>query len=135
MDSKSQTTAFSSRNLSLGLAFVMVALIAGVYFLFKPFPAGPSLSVKANVPEAASAAGWSAYANPPVRLQVAGSLRGWSAYANAPVAMKKSATVVGWSAYVNAPVVVKEVASVVGWSAYANPPMVMRSVVAYPTNR
>jgi hypothetical protein len=40
----------SNRNLSIGLAFVLVALIAGIYFLFKPFPIGPSLAVKANPP-------------------------------------------------------------------------------------
>jgi hypothetical protein len=124
MVSQTQISLFSRRTITLALAFVLVALILGVYFLFRPFPAGPSLGVKANVPEAASAIGWSAYANPPTRLQEAGLLRGWSAYANAPVAVKK-VSVAGWSAYANAPVVMKEAASVVGWSAYANPSTVV----------
>jgi hypothetical protein len=127
MVSQTQIGLFSRRTISVALAFVLVALILGVFFLFRPFPAGPSLGVKANVPEAASAIGWSAYANPSTRLQEAASLRSWSAYANAPVAVKK-VSVVGWSAYVNAPVAVKEAASVVGWSAYANPSRVVTVV-------
>jgi hypothetical protein len=99
----------SKRNLSIGLAFMLVALIVGIYFLFKPFPAGPSLAVKANVPEAASAIGWSAYANPPTRMQEVVPFRGWSALANAPVAEKK--------------------VSVMGWSAYANPPAEAKTIV------
>jgi hypothetical protein len=74
----------SKRNLSIGLAFVLVALIAGIYFLFKPFPAGPSLAVKANVPEVASAIGRSTYPIAPVAVKKV-SVIGWSAYANAPV--------------------------------------------------
>jgi hypothetical protein len=92
----------SKRNLSIGLAFVLVALIAGIYFLFKPFPAGPSLAVKANVPEVASAIGRSTYANAPIAVKVV-PFKGWSAYPIAPVAVKK-VSVIGWSAYANAPV-------------------------------
>jgi hypothetical protein len=65
MNSKSQFNLLSRRSLNLGIAFVVVVLVAGIYFLFRPFPAGPSLDVKAEVPEAASIAGWSAVANPP----------------------------------------------------------------------
>jgi hypothetical protein len=68
---KTKSTLFSKHNLSFALGFVLVALIIGVYFLFKPFPAGPSLDVKANIPEAASAVGWSAYANAPVSVNSA----------------------------------------------------------------
>ena len=71
---KTKSTLFSRHTLSIILAFGLVALVAGVYFLFKPFPAGPSLEVKANVPEAASAAGWSAYANAPVSVSSAASM-------------------------------------------------------------
>ncbi len=71
---KTKSTLFSRHTLSLILGFGLVALIAGVYFLFKPFPAGPSLEVKANVPEAASAAGWSAYANAPIGVSLAASM-------------------------------------------------------------
>jgi hypothetical protein len=137
---KTKSTLFSRHTLSLTLAFLLVALVAGVYFLFKPFPAGPSLEVKANVPAAVSVAGWSAYANAPIvviksvsavdwfasahapAVEIKSvSAVDWSASVNAPVAMKEAASVAGWSAYANAPVVVKEAASVAGWSAYANP--------------
>jgi hypothetical protein len=71
---KTKSTFFSRHTLSVILAFGLVALVAGVYFLFKPFPAGPGLEVKANVPEAASAAGWSAFANAPVSVSSAASM-------------------------------------------------------------
>jgi hypothetical protein len=96
----------SKHILSFGLGFVLVALIIGIYFLFKPFPAGPSLGVKANVLN-----------NPAGRG--AASVQG--SYANHTLSSKASASVAGWSAYVNAPVEVRKV-SVVGWSAFANPP-------------
>jgi hypothetical protein len=174
---KTKSTLFSRHTLSLILAFGLVALVAGVYFLFKPFPAGPSLEVKANKLDvsagkvAASVAG--SYANHTLGLQEAASVAGWSAYANASVRVSSAASmpssvrefassqqrnfgpasvssaasmpssvrefassqqrnfapasVAGWSAYANAPVVVKEAASVVGWSAYANPPTIVKS--------
>ena len=40
------------RSIRLAVVFVVVALIAGIYFLFKPFPAGPSLDVRAEAPQA-----------------------------------------------------------------------------------
>jgi hypothetical protein len=149
---KTKSTLFSRHTFSLILAFGLVALIAGVYFLFKPFPAGPSLGVKANVPEAASVAGWSAYANAPVSVSSAASMpssvrefassqqrnfgsSSVSSAASMPSSVREfassqqrnfgPASVAGWSAYANAPVVVKEAASVVGWSAYANPPTIV----------
>jgi hypothetical protein len=60
-----KSNLLSKRNIRFAAGFILVASIAGIYFLFRPFPAGPSLEVKAKVPEAASIAGWSAYANPP----------------------------------------------------------------------
>jgi hypothetical protein len=53
---KSKFNLFTQHSTRIALGFVMVALAAGIYFLFKPFPAGPSLEVKANQPEAASVA-------------------------------------------------------------------------------
>jgi hypothetical protein len=41
----------SKSSVRVGLGIILVALIAGVYFLFKPFPAGPSLNAEANVRE------------------------------------------------------------------------------------
>ena len=38
----------SKRSLSIALAFLLVSLIAGVYFAFNPFPAGPDIDVAAN---------------------------------------------------------------------------------------
>jgi hypothetical protein len=117
---KTKNTLFTKRTISIGIAFIIVALIAGIYFLFAPFPAGPSLDVSANVlnvpagKEAASVAG---------------------SYANHTIGLKEAASVVGWSAYANAPVVVKEAASVVGWSAYANPPTVVKPTDTRPLRR
>jgi hypothetical protein len=121
---KTKSTLFSRHTLNLILAFGLVALLAGVYFLFKPFPAGPSLDVKANVREAASVAGWSAFANPRTIVDIS-ALR--QPMHIKPVAVIEAASVAGWSAYANAPVVVKEAASVAGWSAYANPPTIVKS--------
>jgi hypothetical protein len=73
MYNKTKNSFLSKRSLNIGIAFVVVALVAGVYFLFRPFPAGPSLEVKAKVPEAASVAGWSAYANAPLVVKAANS--------------------------------------------------------------
>jgi hypothetical protein len=133
---KTKSTFFSRHTLSLILAFGLVALVAGVYFLFKPFPAGSSLEVKANVPEAALLRGWSAYANAPVVAQKSVSTVGWSAYANAPInqrldlgaaldvpAGKMAASVAG--SYANHSTGLREAAAVVGWSAYANPPTIV----------
>jgi len=152
MEYKKKSTLFSKHNLGFALAFVLVALIVGIYFLFKPFPAGPSLDVKANAPAAASAVGWSAYANAPVSVSSAASMpssvrefassqqrnfgpASVSSAASMPSSVREfassqqrnfgPASVAGWSAYANAPVVVKEAASVVGWSAYANPPTIV----------
>jgi hypothetical protein len=38
----------SKRNLRFAVVFILVALAAGIYFLFRPFPAGPSLVAGAN---------------------------------------------------------------------------------------
>jgi hypothetical protein len=92
LNTKLRHHLFSKRNLSIGLAFILVALIAGVYFLFKPFPAGPSLEVRANILNvpagkvAASVAG--SYANHTVGLREAASVAGWSAYANPPTIVR-----------------------------------------------
>ena len=86
MYNKTKNSFLSKRSLNIGIAFVVVALVAGVYFLFRPFPAGSSLEVKAEVPfapagkAAASVAG--SYANHSFSLQDAASVVGWSAYAN-----------------------------------------------------
>jgi len=126
MEYKKKSTLFSKHNLGFALAFVLVALIVGIYFLFKPFPAGPSLDVKANAPAAASAVGWSAYANAPVSVSSAASMpSSVREFASSQQRNFGPASVAGWSAYANAPVVVKEAASVVGWSAYANPPTIV----------
>lgn len=91
---KTKNTLFTKRTISIGIAFIIVALIAGIYFLFAPFPAGPSLDVSAEVlavpagKEAASVAGWSAYVNAPVGVKEAASVVGWSAYANPPTVEK-----------------------------------------------
>jgi hypothetical protein len=42
----------NKHTLRFAAGFILVVLIAGIYFLFKPFPAGPSLSAEANAPEA-----------------------------------------------------------------------------------
>ena len=41
---------FSKRNIRFTSGFIILALIAGIYFLFKPFPAGSTLNVQANAP-------------------------------------------------------------------------------------
>ena len=67
MYTRMEQNLYKSRSFRVGIAFALFALIIGVYFLFRPFPAGPSLDVKANFPEvpvgkvAASVAG--SYAN------------------------------------------------------------------------
>jgi hypothetical protein len=38
----------TKRSIRSGLAFILVALVAGISFLFKPFPTGPSLVVESN---------------------------------------------------------------------------------------
>ena len=47
----SHKTKLNDRSAWILLAVVLVALVAGVYFAFNPFPAGPSIDVAANVPE------------------------------------------------------------------------------------
>jgi len=72
MFTQSKYRFLSKRSIRIFLGFVVVALVAGVYFLFRPFPAGPSLDVAAKVSgvkEAASVNGWSAYANPPAEAK------------------------------------------------------------------
>ena len=73
MNARNKNDLFSKRNIRFTVGLVIVALVAGVYFLFRPFPAGPSLEAAAKVPvvkEAASVNGWSAYANPPTVVKV-----------------------------------------------------------------
>lgn len=72
MNNKTKNSFLSKHSFKIGIALVIVALVAGVYFLFRPFPTGSSLDVKAEAPEAASIAGWSAVANPPEMVQAAG---------------------------------------------------------------
>jgi len=72
MFTQSKYRFLSKRSIRVALGFVVVALVAGIYFLFRPFPAGPSLDVAAKAPgvkEAASVNGWSAYANPPAEVK------------------------------------------------------------------
>ena len=45
----SQKSKFNNRSLRVAAAVALVALVAGIYFAFKPFPAGPGLGVAANV--------------------------------------------------------------------------------------
>jgi len=47
---KTNFKLFSKRNIRFALVFIITALIVGIYFLFKPFPAGPTLNVQANAP-------------------------------------------------------------------------------------
>jgi hypothetical protein len=47
----SQKSMLNNRSVKITLAVVLVALVAGIYFAFKPFPAGPSIEADANVPE------------------------------------------------------------------------------------
>jgi hypothetical protein len=70
MSTQSKFSLLSKRIIRILLGFVVVALVAGVYFLFRPFPAGPTIEAKAGVKEAASVSGWSAYANPPSVVKV-----------------------------------------------------------------
>ncbi len=73
MNARNKNDLMSKRNIRITVGLVIVALVAGVYFLFRPFPAGPSLEAAAKVPgvkEAASVNGWSAYANPPTVVKV-----------------------------------------------------------------
>jgi hypothetical protein len=45
---KTKNNIVNQRATRFAIGFVLVALIAGIYFLFKPFPAGQSLEVQAN---------------------------------------------------------------------------------------
>jgi len=74
MNAHKKNDLLSKRNIRLAVGFVMVALVAGIYFLFRPFPTGPSLEVVAGVKEAASVKGWSAYANAPVSVNSASTV-------------------------------------------------------------
>ncbi len=73
MNARNKNNLLSKRNIRFTVGLVIVALVAGVYFLFRPFPAGPSLEAAAKVSgvkEAASVNGWSAYANPATVVKV-----------------------------------------------------------------
>jgi hypothetical protein len=74
MNAHKNNDLLSKRNIRFAAGFVMVALVAGIYFLFRPFPAGPSLEAAAGLNEAASVKGWSAYANAPVSLNSASTV-------------------------------------------------------------
>jgi hypothetical protein len=47
----SHKTKLNDRSVWVLLAVVLVALVAGVYFAFNPFPTGPSIDVAANAAE------------------------------------------------------------------------------------
>jgi hypothetical protein len=133
MNNPKKSNLFSMRSLSVGLAFVLTALIVGVYFLFRPFPAGPSLTVKANAPqvsggqEMATVNRWYAFANPSdlSPKSEAATINRWYAYANPKnlSGMAEAATVNRWYAFANPSdlVPVQEAATVNHWYEYANP--------------
>ena len=82
MSTQSKNNLLSKRNIRIALGFVVVALVAGVYFLFKPFPAGPSLEAAAAVKDAGSLNRYEGHGYPSVLVKEAASVNGWSAYAN-----------------------------------------------------
>jgi hypothetical protein len=139
---KTKSTLFSRHSLSVILAFGLVGLIAGVFFLFKPFPAGPGLEVKAKVPEAASAVGWSAYANAPVSVSSAASMP--SSAREFALSQQRNFGSSSVSSAASMPSSVREFASsqqrnfapasVAGWSAYANAPVSVSSAASMPSS-